>query len=124
MLYSIVKACLGAASQEMAHSNMALHLCCSLYVLRSGAYEIHLVCTQRLKTKLTGTLQSDTQSRRGETGCKRSPFFSEQQRILTFYPLLGAHVKYLLRQQYCHAAVYVYCKLLQCEPHKAQGYDM
>lgn len=24
MLYSIVKACLGAASQQMAHSNMAL----------------------------------------------------------------------------------------------------
>ena len=24
MLYSIVKACLGAASEEMAHSNMAL----------------------------------------------------------------------------------------------------
>lgn len=61
MLYSIVTARLGAASEEMAHSNMALPSaspCMSLSRVTEYTSSAH----KCLKTNLTSTLQSDTQS--------------------------------------------------------------
>lgn len=62
MLYSIVKACLGAASEEMAHSNTALPSAFSLYMSGSRVTKYTSSAHKRPKTNLTSTLQSDTQS--------------------------------------------------------------
>lgn len=127
MLYSIVKACLGAASEETAHSNMALPSASPCICLDQG---LHTSSTHKcLKTNLTSTLQSDTQRHWGETGFKGLNF-SELWGTETFDFYCDRHNRHIYIQyprtelQYRQSAAYVYNKLLQCETQQAQGNDM
>lgn len=61
MLYSIVKAGLCAASEEIAHSNMALPSA-SLYMSGSRVTKYISSAQKCLRTNLTRTLQSEIQS--------------------------------------------------------------